>query len=122
MGIAEAERPASDAPPLRIVDTSPRFAMLWEDVLFDPELTSNAKVVYAVLQRMAHDERGTFAPSQEQIGKLAGIKDRHTVAACLAKLKARGHIEIDERGEWETANAWACRADGMTADECAGRK
>lgn len=31
-------------------------------------------------------------------------------------------IKAAERGEWETANAWACRADGMTAEECAGKK
>lgn len=30
-------------------------------------------------------------------------------------------IKAAERGEWAAANAWACRADGMTTDECAGK-
>lgn len=88
--------------PLRVVDESPRFAQLWESVLFDPELSSNAKVIYAVLQRMAYEAHGAdLAPSMKRIADRANIKDRETVATCLRALEERGHIRRVARTKWE---------------------
>jgi DNA-binding MarR family transcriptional regulator len=104
----EDERPLDDGHPvgkprLRIVDESPRFAQLWESVLFDDELTSNAKVIYAILQRMSHEFPDGLFPSHEEIARRANIKDRETVSACLKQLEARGHIRREPRGRRESA-------------------
>lgn len=76
-------------------DASPKFAQLWESVLFDPELSSTAKVVYAVLQRMiayGHDEW----PSQTAISRLAGVS-REAVNDALKLLASNGHIARKSR-------------------------
>jgi DNA-binding MarR family transcriptional regulator len=104
----EDERPLDDGHPvgkprLRIVDESPRFAQLWESVLFDDELTSNAKVIYAILQRMSHEYADDLFPSHEEIARRANIKDPQTVSACLKQLEARGHIRREPRGRRESA-------------------
>lgn len=103
----DEDRPAYDAEPpqpkLRVVDDAPHFAVMWESVLFDDELTNNAKVIYCILQRMAQTGQGkALAPSHREIGQRANVKDRHTVAACLDALEARGHIKRTTRGAGHT--------------------
>lgn len=88
--------------PVRVVDEAPRFAQLWDCVLFDEQLSSNAKVIYAVLQRMAYEAHGAdLAPSMKRIAERANIKDRETVASCLRQLEERGHIKRVPRTKWE---------------------
>lgn len=88
--------------PTRVVDEAPRFAQLWDCVLFDEHLSANAKVIYAVLQRMAYEAHGAdLAPSMKRIAERANIKDRETVAACLRQLEERGHIKRVPRTRWE---------------------
>lgn len=99
---ASSVPPPTSRPPLRVVDEAPRFAQLWESVLFDDELTANAKVIYAVLQRMAYEAHGRdLAPSMRRIAERANIKDRETVAVCLRALEERGHIRRVARTKWE---------------------
>lgn len=82
----------------RLIAEGPFFAQLWESVLFDPELTSNAKIIYAVLQRFAawYGPDAVF-PSQEEIARHANIS-RETVNSCLRQLHERGHIERERTG------------------------
>lgn len=106
--LRDEDAPAyDDAPPseerVQVMDEGPRFAMLWESVLFDPELTPVAKVVYAVLQRYAARYGGeNIHPSHDQIALDAGVKNRKTVAAALDALEKRGHLRRETRGFSET--------------------
>ena len=104
----DEEPPGYDEEPAKqtgwdIVSEAPRFAMLWESVLFDHELTPSAKVVYAVLQRYStrYGAANVF-PTQERIADDAGLKDRKTVSAALDALERRGHIRRESRGFGET--------------------
>lgn len=77
---------------MRLVSEGPYFAQLWETVLLDQRLRPAAKVLYALLQRVA--ARGgpeAEMPSQAQLGELIGV-NRDTVAACLRELASAGHI------------------------------
>lgn len=98
---ASSVPPQSTRPPLRIVDESPRFAQLWESVLYDPNLKPSDVKVYAILQRMVHEQRGDLAPSHKEIAERANM-DRGTVSASLASLQKYGHIKRTQRSAWES--------------------
>lgn len=101
--LRDEDAPAYDGEPpseerVQVMDEGPRFAMLWESVLFDPELTPVAKVVYAVLQRYAARYGAeNVRPSHETIARDAGVKNRRTIVAALDALEKRGHIERGRR-------------------------
>jgi hypothetical protein len=79
----------------QIINEAPRFAQLWDSVLFDHELKDSAKVVYAVLQRYAlyfgSSDGKPFYASQERIAGDANCS-RETVRQALISLEKQGHI------------------------------
>lgn len=74
-----------------------RFAMLVESVLYDKNLSANAKCVFSVLTR--HIFSGTVAKiGQRRIGKLLVIHQQ-TVGLALKELEERGHVVIIGSGK-----------------------
>lgn len=85
----------------KLIAEGPFFAQLWESVLFDPNLKSTDKVVYAVLQRYAaqYGSDSVF-PSQQTIADRIHM-DRGAVNSALQNLEKYGHIKRSREG-----NAW----------------
>jgi Helix-turn-helix domain len=73
------------------------FAKIPEAVLFDPRLSSHAKVVYGVLDRHGSE----CWPSQARIGELAGLSVTRVYRA-IRELVAAGHVEAIRRGRTAT--------------------
>jgi len=71
--------------------------MLVESVLYDKDLSANAKCVFSVLTR--HIFSGTVAKiGQRRIGKLLAIH-QETVGHALKELEERGHVVIIGSGK-----------------------
>ena len=73
-----------------------KFLKLADEVLFSTELTSNEKIVYAVLLRLYNSEKGFAYPSIEYISKHTGISIS-TVKKCIKSLSKLGYISISKR-------------------------
>lgn len=85
----------------RLIAEGPFFAQLWESVLYDPNLKSTDKVVYAVLQRYAMQfGADSVFPSQETIANKIHM-NREAVNVALQNLAAHGHISRERQG-----NVW----------------
>ena len=75
--------------------TGPRFAMMPEELLYDPEVSPLAKVIYGVLRR--HGETPpTCYPSRERIGSLVGVSAR-SVQRPIVELEAAGWVDRQRR-------------------------
>jgi len=78
----------TDTPHVEIVD---RFAMIPETLLYDPKISSNAKVVYCVLHRHGNDPENCY-PGHARIGRLMGASKR-SVPAWIIELEQAGWVE-----------------------------
>lgn len=77
------------------------MSSLWvklpERVLFDPELNSTEKCVYAALVKHVNWGTGACYPSYECLARELGVMER-TIGGSLAKLKKRGHVKWTRGG------------------------
>lgn len=76
------------------------YARIPETVLYDVELSANARVVYGLLDRCANKQHYCH-PSRSWLARHLGVKDRRTVDRALAELVKRGHIEVTK--QWNEA-------------------
>lgn len=69
-------------------------------ILETPKLSSNSKLVYALLLRRAQNKDYSF-PGQEKLGKDCGLSAR-TVWTCLKELEKKHCLKIQRRGQGKT--------------------
>jgi hypothetical protein len=93
-----------------VSDTGP-FAIIPEWVIYDPELSSHAVRVYAILARHA-DDSGACWPSRKRIASLLG-RGIDSVKRAVGELEERGAIEVQVRrhrpGEPNETNVYFVR-------------
>lgn len=73
------------------------FTQVPNFILKNPELSSNAKVVYAMLLSYAWNNDRVF-PGQERMAEDMGIS-RPTVTKAIGELEQVGYLEIQRRGQ-----------------------
>lgn len=66
-------------------------------VLYKPNLTANAKLVYAMLLSYAWGEKDRARPGQDRIAKQCGLSKR-TVIRAIKELSEAGFLTILRRG------------------------
>jgi len=91
----------------QILDQSgERFALCHEWLLYNTEISSNAKCVYLTLKRYAREKASCF-PGQKRIMEHLGLS-RRAVYECLQSLEKVGFIRIDANavGRHKTVNTY----------------